>query len=95
VLEMVRAGQGVSILPTAGLPDLSAGSDTLNDQPTSEHIGAGVSVRHKDLLRVNARHIHSVRRSAHFQAGTPSTTSQVTTPRPRFTPADSRRPTAR
>jgi hypothetical protein len=56
-----------------------AGSDTLNDQPTSEHIGTGVSVRHKDLLRVNARHIHSVRRSAHFQAGTPSTTSQVAT----------------
>ena len=36
------------------------GSDTFDDQPTSEHIGTGVSVRHKDLLRVNARHIHSV-----------------------------------
>ena len=33
---------------------------------------------------MNARHIHSVRRSAHFQAGTPSTTSQVTTARPRL-----------
>lgn len=55
-------------------------SDTLNDQATSEHVGTGVSVRHEDLLRVNARHIHSVRRSSQFQAATPSTTSQVTTP---------------
>jgi hypothetical protein len=38
-------------------------------------------VRHEDLLRVDARHIHSVRRSSPFQAGAPSTTSQVTTAR--------------
>lgn len=59
-------------------------SDTLNDQASSGNIGAGVSVRHEDLLRVNARHIHSVRRSSPFQAGTPSTTSHVTTTRPRL-----------
>ena len=55
-------------------------SDTLDDQSTSEQVGTGVSVRHEDLLRVNARHIHSVRRSSQFQAGTPSTTCRVTTP---------------
>jgi hypothetical protein len=56
-----------------------ASGDTFNDETSSENIGAGVSVRHEDLLRVDARHIHSVRRSSLFQAGTPSTTSQVTT----------------
>jgi DNA-binding transcriptional LysR family regulator len=61
VLEMVRAGLGVSILPTAGLPDLPGGIVTRPLVPkTTRHLAVAVSASASPAARAFLQQIEAL-----------------------------------